>query len=227
MKIESSSIAMASSRSYTAIHEKKSAEIITRDDEAATIELSDKSRSMLEQLEENKGRILKEREERKEKNLLESLKGIGSGRAEGVSGEEMPEAKSKAEVQLEILKRMMEILKRLRGGNSMSVQGELRQLQSQYKGAAAEKRTSSLRVSTPVNGLSKRASTGWTRTTVKSEFFAEVENTCYQAEGVVRTADGRELNFGVSLEMSRGFCAKYESMTQEEYICTDPLVINL
>ena len=129
---------------------------------------------------------------------------------------------SEDEVQLEILKRMMEVLRRLRGGDTMSVQGELDQLQTRYKGTAA-RQAAVYQISTPI----KRAPTGWTRTTVKSEFFAEMENTCYQAQGTVKTADGRELNFGVSLEMSRAFCAKYESITQEEYICTDPLVINL
>ena len=222
MKIDSSSIAMSSNRSYAAIHEKKSAEIITKDDEAATIELSDKSKSMLDQLEENKERILKEREERNEKNLLDRLQQATGRRTEGVSGQGEPRVMSEDEVQLEILKRMMEVLRRLRGGDTMSVQGELDQLQTRYKGTAV-RQAAVYQISTPI----KSAPTGWTRTTVKSEFFAEMENTCYQAQGTVKTADGRELNFGVSLEMSRAFCAKYESMTQEEYICTDPLVINL
>jgi len=51
--------------------------------------------------------------------------------------------------------------------------------------------------------------------------------TAFEAVGYARTADGREIEFGVTLEMSRAFCAQYESLVQESYIVTDPLVINL
>lgn len=65
------------------------------------------------------------------------------------------------------------------------------------------------------------------KTTVSSAFVAETEHTAFQANGVVKTADGRELNFGVTVEMSRAFAARYDKITQEDYIVTDPLVINL
>ncbi len=59
--------------------------------------------------------------------------------------------------------------------------------------------------------------------------FQETENTSFQAQGVVRTADGREININVSVEMSRKFTAYYEEnygMAMVQRTC-DPLVINL
>lgn len=59
--------------------------------------------------------------------------------------------------------------------------------------------------------------------------FRETENTSFQAQGVVRTADGREIDINVSVEMSREFSAYYEEnygMAMVQRTC-DPLVINL
>ena len=70
-------------------------------------------------------------------------------------------------------------------------------------------------------------STVWHKTTMESVFVSETENTAYSAQGIVKTADGRTIGFNVDVEMSREFCAEYESLTSETYIVTDPLVINL
>ena len=59
---------------------------------------------------------------------------------------------------------------------------------------------------------------------------SESESTCFSTNGVVRTADGREINFGLSLQMSRSFQEYYEEhfdLTVLETRYTDPLVINL
>ena len=226
MKIQSSNVNMASHRDYYAAYEQKSASIVTTDAEAATIELSGKSGNMIEQLDESKRQIMEARKERAQENLKKAFERINNRSNEVSEKGEMQQPKSEDEVQLEILKRMMEVLKRLRGGNAASASGQLKQLQAQYKNVKKTE-AGGYRLEASVGNVSSRAVTGWTKTTVKSAFFAETENTCYQARGVVKTADGREISFGVDLEMSRSFCAKYESMTQEEYICTDPLVINL
>lgn len=58
--------------------------------------------------------------------------------------------------------------------------------------------------------------------------FAESEQTAFQAQGVVRTADGREISINVDVEMSREFSAYYEENFAMGKINTcDPLVINL
>lgn len=70
-------------------------------------------------------------------------------------------------------------------------------------------------------------STLWHKSTVESVFVKEQEHTAYSAQGMALTADGRQIGFNMTVEMSRAFEAKYESYSQEEYIVTDPLVINL
>lgn len=58
--------------------------------------------------------------------------------------------------------------------------------------------------------------------------FYESENVSFQAGGTVRTADGREINFNVDVEMSREFSAYYEENYEKVSLRTcDPLVINL
>lgn len=59
--------------------------------------------------------------------------------------------------------------------------------------------------------------------------FQESESTSFQAQGIVRTADGREININVGVEMSREFTAYYEEnygVAMVQQTC-DPLVINL
>jgi len=61
----------------------------------------------------------------------------------------------------------------------------------------------------------------------KIDYYGEAEETAFSTEGTVVTADGRELSFNLSLEMSRSFEAYYsESYEIEQDLC-DPLVINL
>ena len=65
-------------------------------------------------------------------------------------------------------------------------------------------------------------------TTTESYYFEESEHTTFDTTGVVKTADGREITFNLSLEMSRSFAAYYESVYQEKAVTfCDPLVINL
>ena len=56
----------------------------------------------------------------------------------------------------------------------------------------------------------------------------EQENTAFSTTGTVRTADGREINFGLEVNMSRSFAEYYEqNYTISEVQVCDPLVINL
>lgn len=59
-------------------------------------------------------------------------------------------------------------------------------------------------------------------------YFSEDETTCFDTTGMVRTADGREIPFNISLEMSRSFtqAASTRIDFQQPVLC-DPLVINL
>ncbi len=59
-------------------------------------------------------------------------------------------------------------------------------------------------------------------------FHAETETTCFSTQGKVVTADGREIEFGLDLQMSRSFAEYYEEnyIPPQAELC-DPLVINL
>lgn len=65
-------------------------------------------------------------------------------------------------------------------------------------------------------------------TTTESYYYEESEQTTFDTTGIVRTADGREIEFNLSLEMSRSFASYYENTYQEKAVTfCDPLVINL
>ena len=67
-----------------------------------------------------------------------------------------------------------------------------------------------------------------TVTATESYYFEENEQTTFDTTGIVKTADGREISFNLSLEMSRSFASYYESVYQEKTVAfCDPLVINL
>lgn len=56
----------------------------------------------------------------------------------------------------------------------------------------------------------------------------EQETTAFSTVGTVRTADGREINFNVDVEMSRSFTQYYKEQYQVSSVnVCDPLVINL
>ena len=59
-------------------------------------------------------------------------------------------------------------------------------------------------------------------------YHYESENTSFSTVGTVRTADGREINFNINVEMSRSFESYYrEDLQLASFSLCDPLVINL
>ncbi len=59
------------------------------------------------------------------------------------------------------------------------------------------------------------------------QYYSETEQTSFQTSGTVVTADGREIEFGLSFEMSRSFTSYYEEHYELGTQFVDPLVINL
>lgn len=180
---------------------------------------------MVEQMKEEQERLQQEKEEKRKEN---EGKLFSDMLQKTEQANEVPQ-EDPMQLKLELLKKMIKALNQMRGVKSSQGLMEMKQLKSQYQAGAAymEKRGITLKGSgTNISGTGGNA-TKWTKTTVTSAFVTEMEHTAYQASGLVKTADGREIHFGVTLEMSRAFCAKYDSFVQEDYICTDPLVINL
>ena len=69
--------------------------------------------------------------------------------------------------------------------------------------------------------------TTWQRITAVSGFSTEVESTTFASKGIVQTADGRNIDFNVEVSMSRAFMQEFNMLEVQEYIKTDPLMINL
>ncbi len=207
MIIGKSTVSMSSERTYSSFLRKESITINSRANEAVALKIGEKSRSLMEQLKEHQKQQEKELEEQRKENELNMF----NQRAQRTEGTKSG-AKSKEEMRLEILKKMLQALMNRKGKNVKQENKEKLNVNSVDKSGFSNV--------TPSPNV-------WTRTTVSSEFFAEYENTAFQTTGMAQTTDGRTISFNVSLEMSRAFCAKYESFSQEDYIVTDPLVINL
>lgn len=63
---------------------------------------------------------------------------------------------------------------------------------------------------------------------VENISYAEQEQTSFHTQGKVVTKDGREIDFGIDMQMSRSFAEYYERrQTAVEKTFCDPLVINL
>lgn len=144
-------------------------------------------------------------------------------------------AKSKEEMQLEVLRKLIASLRSMQGKGDFKYNAPVNLFENQYASAEYNKLQFSegtVRVIGQINGLTGEISTNanngtvWQKSTIESSFMEETENTAYSAQGIVKTADGRSIGFNVQVEMSRSFCAEYESITNESYIVTDPLVIN-
>ena len=69
--------------------------------------------------------------------------------------------------------------------------------------------------------------TTWQRITATSGFATETEGTTFASTGIVKTADGRNIDFNVEVSMSRAFMQEFNMLEVQEYIKTDPLMINL
>lgn len=68
---------------------------------------------------------------------------------------------------------------------------------------------------------------GWGLEYDLHEKYYESEQTAFEAQGVVRTSDGKEINFSLDLEMSREFASQNDvSIRAGDAVKVDPLVIN-
>ena len=69
--------------------------------------------------------------------------------------------------------------------------------------------------------------TTWQKITATSGFASESESTTFASTGIVQTADGRSIDFNVEVSMSRAFMCQIDTLEVQDYIKTDPLMINL
>lgn len=245
MKIESSNVRMKSDRSYYSHLEAHTEQVLLTSDKAATLEFSDESKSYVEQLKDYKEeqerqqkQQLKEQEKQNVNNLATAM-----AEAEKTRSQEGPTVQSKEDIQLETLKRILEMLKKMQNRrlgikDTITMAAGVEQKIAELKKSTASAQSLTFGTATNLAGSGMVISSSGTsssaervmtfkRVTVQSSFYAEMEHTAYQSQGCVKTQDGREISFNVEVEMSRAFCEKYDSLTMEDYVCVDPLVLNL
>lgn len=77
------------------------------------------------------------------------------------------------------------------------------------------------------SGQNNGQALGWGIAYERSETYIETEHMSFAAQGVIKTADGKEINFSVDLRMSRMF-AEHNSISFRagDAVVVDPLVIN-
>lgn len=257
MRIESGAIAMQSDREYHALQEKSTVSVQTSDSNTAVIltyshEVSELTEKNSQNVFGSKITMLPNQKKQKtdtetkterdngknadnKQNALEGL--VGAMQTKAVS--QQPQAIDENEMKLQILKTLISAMRRLQMFNAKKGRyfdsSQLDMLENQYEQtkqqskmfAQANKFSITGGVGLAAGANSSGNSTVWHKTTMESVFVSETENTAYSAQGIVKTADGRTIGFNVDVEMSREFCAEYESLTSETYIVTDPLVINL
>lgn len=68
---------------------------------------------------------------------------------------------------------------------------------------------------------------GYTSVTTMESYYEETEMTTFEAQGIAHTADGREINFGVSVSMSRKYTEYTSMQVARDIPLLDPLVINV
>lgn len=242
MKIENSNIMMKSEHSSYTHTESSSLSVIMRADEAATLEFSDESKSLVEQMkerqQEQKRRTREQVQERNKKNADNFAMAVAE--AEKSKNKEFPTVRSEEDVQIETLKKILEMLKRMQNRrlglkDTVPVADKPEQRISEKKTSAP----ASIAFSDMVNlnggkviaissGAGGAVRPTWKQVVVTSSFRTELEYTAFQSQGCVKTQDGREISFNVEVEMSRAFCEKYDSIFVQDVpqVC-DPLVFHL
>lgn len=246
MIIEASRVNMSSNRQYVHYEQKESISISEKAGQAVQLDLSEEAKSLSEQMKEYQNQQ-KEKQQKQQQQSLQDL--LNSNKAQAVDYAAVPDS-DQEDWKVRMLRELLEALKAMQKGKPWEAMNKIKQIQSDYKNSsssinisASSSSAMSMFAGTSIGAtaianrtLGAASDSGqstsinsnlWTRTTVTSAFVTEMENTAFQTTGVARTKDGREINFGVTVEMSRAFCAEFESFTQEDYVMTDPLTINL
>lgn len=89
--------------------------------------------------------------------------------------------------------------------------------------------SNSLQASDTLSITNSNDASVWTVEETYSTFYGEAEYTSFSGDGTIVTADGREVNFDVTMEMSRSYMEQCNLtyITKFPKILTDPLIINI
>ena len=239
MKIANSSVVMASGHQESSYSYKKSVTMeasISKDLPGAILTLSAEAegKSFIESMEEYKEQKKEEAARKKQENeqkyadsMAEQLRKLQK------SGSLNMEMSDEYRMKLELLKRLFQMLTRGRAlddnGNLTQDSPEILDLRSpSYRIGTESSRTSaSVKSLGSISIGTGGSGTTWQRVTATSGFVSESESTTFASSGMVKTQDGRSIDFNIEVSMSRAFTSQINTLTTQNYIKTDPLVINL
>ena len=247
MKIENSNVIMRSEHSSYTHTESMSMSVVMRSDEAATLEFSDESKSFVEQMKEREQEQKRQTREQVQERNKQNAKNLAMAMAEAekAKSKEVPTVQSEEDIQIETLKKILAMLKRMQnrrlglkdaGCMADKIEKRIDVLEANkaatggislgFAGATNLSGGKVIALSSGAGGAAVRPT--WKQVVVTSSFHTEMEYTAFQSQGCVKTQDGREITFGVEVEMSRAFCEKYDSVfVQDIPLTCDPLVFNL
>lgn len=210
MKIGSSQIDMASSRRYSQISYTGFANLTSQYGQQIAIDRSEGAKSIFEQIKDARAA---------RNNQAESTDVGNAGEIKRISrnGDGMRTINSVAELKEVLLEQLIGSLRnnRYRMGSGMA--GWASYAYNQNFAYVPPQMHEGTLVMMPRSYVVQ---------TVQSDFYSEKETTAFVSKGMVKTEDGREINFDVSFEMSRAFEQRTESYTQQSYVMCDPLVVN-
>lgn len=239
MKITNSSIAMASTHHETSFTYKESMTIEaakSKDVAGAILTLSAEGtgKNLKESMVEYKKQQEEEAKQRRQENEARSLQQMAEQMKTQKTDNQF-EISDEYDMKIKMLK---QILAALRGEK---VPEDCKN-KSQKKGGVLDLRTAEFKKIEGVSfDLSAKSSvslgsieigtnasgTTWQKITATSGFASESESTTFASTGIVQTADGRSIDFNVEVSMSRAFMCQIDTLEVQDYIKTDPLMINL
>lgn len=232
MVISSSTVGMSSKRNYVYYEQTETASLTEKAGQAVSLEVSAEGKSLMKQLKEYQADQKAQQEQTSAENLQKLLE---LNKTNQSNNQFMPNTDNIYQGKLEMLLQLLRALNGSKGGSHLYNTDWMKQTSGNFFGTTSQLSlgifgatsvSASASASTSTSTASHNTNV-WTRTTVTSGFVSEAEFTAFETVGTAKTTDGREINFGVTVEMSRAFCEKYESFTQQDYVSTDPLVINL
>ena len=239
MKIANSSVVMASGHQESSYSYKKSVTMeasISKDLPGAILTLSAEAegKSFIESMEEYKEQKKEEAARKKQENeqkyadsMAEQLRKLQK------SGSLNMEMSDEYRMKLELLKRLFQMLTRGRAlddsGNLTQDSPEILDLRSpSYRiGTESSSTSASVKSLGSISIGTGGSGTTWQRVTATSGFVSESESVAFASSGMVKTQDGRSIDFNIEVSMSRAFTSQINTLTTQNYIKTDPLVINL
>ncbi len=228
MIISGSNVALAASHSYLSYHETSRNGVVTSATKksggsiAASLSISETSSRLAEHMKE-----LKKLQEEKDKELQEKMASGWINTAQRTNHSGALPVNNAEQFQVALIRKLMEALNRGKKGN--------RGLESLKKEMTSNVRMNAMAGGQfTLSGVSNAGRNGsvinvgsrFVRQNVVSEFTAEAEATAFVGGGSVTTADGRQIEFQVSFEMSRSFMEQKVDIQKQEINLTDPLVIN-